>query len=60
MQRFWDVILYTILAAMVVLVVMNAKSVSGLLATGGNVWITQIGQLTGSSYGQPVQPVKSS
>ena len=50
MQRFWDVIMYTILAAMVVLVVMNASSVANLLSTGGKLWVQETQVLTGSSY----------
>ena len=50
MQRFWDVLMYTILAAMVVLVVMNASAVAGLLSTGGKLWIQETGLLTGSGY----------
>ena len=50
MQRFWDVIMYTILAAMVVLIVMNAGAVSGLLATGGKLWVQETQVLTGTAY----------
>lgn len=59
MQRFWDVIMYTILAAMVVLVVMNAKSVAGLLATGGNLWLGETAILSGSNYGKQITQVKA-
>lgn len=50
MPRFWDVLMYTILAAMAVLVIMNAKEVAGLLATGGNLWLNGLDLLTGSGY----------
>ena len=50
MQRFWDVIMYTILAAMVVLVVMNASGVANLLSTGGNLWVQETQVLTGTGY----------
>lgn len=50
MQRFWDVLMYTILAAMVVLVIMNASSVATLLSTGGNLWVTETQVLTGTGY----------
>ena len=50
MQRFWDVIMYTILAAMVVLVVMNASSVASLLSTGGKLWVQETQVLTGTGY----------
>jgi len=50
MQRFWDVLMYTILAAMVVLIVMNASAVSGLLSTGGKLWVQETQVLTGTAY----------
>lgn len=50
MTRLWDVIMYTILAAMVVLVVMNASAVAGLLKTGGTLWIQETQVLTGTGY----------
>ena len=49
-NRFWDVVMYTILAAMLVLVVMNAKAVSDLVAAGGKIWIQETTLLTGSGY----------
>ncbi len=59
MQRFWDVIMYTILAAMVVLVVMNAQGVAQLLATGGNVWLNETAILTRGQYNKKVNTVKA-
>lgn len=50
MGRFWDLLMYTVLAAMVVAVIMNAKAVSGLLGTGLNGWIKETTVLTGSGY----------
>lgn len=50
MQRFWDLLMYTILAAMVVLVVMNAKAVSGLITSFGGFWLKETTVLTGSGY----------
>lgn len=50
MQRFWDLLMYTVLAAMVVAVIMNAKAVSGLLGTGGKLWVQETTVLTGSGY----------
>jgi len=50
MQRFWDVLMYTILAAMVVLIVMNASAVAGLLNTGGQLWVQETQVLTGTAY----------
>ena len=49
-NHFWDVVMYTILAAMLVLVVMNAKAVSDLVAAGGKIWIQETTLLTGSGY----------
>lgn len=49
-NRFWDVVMYTILAAMLVLVVMNAKEVSDLVSAGGKIWIQETKLLTGSGY----------
>lgn len=59
MQRLWDVVMYTILAAMVVLIVLNAKGVAGLLATGGNIWLGETSILTGGQYGKQVPTVKA-
>ncbi len=50
MQRFWDLLMYTILAAIVVLVVMNAKNVAKLISTFGDFWLKETTVLTGSGY----------
>ena len=50
MQRIWDILMYTILAAMVVLVIMNAGSVASLIQTSGNLWVQETKILTGSGY----------
>lgn len=50
MQRFWDVLMYTILAAIIVLVVMNAKSVASLITSFGSFWTSETQILTGTGY----------
>lgn len=50
MPRFWDVVMYTILAAMLVLIVMNAGDVANLIASAGKVWIAETQVLTGTGY----------
>ncbi len=50
MSRFWDILMYTVLAAMLVLIVLNARDEAGLLATGGKLWVQETTVLTGSGY----------
>ena len=42
--------MYTVLAAMLVLIVMNASSVANLITSGGNVWVKETTVLTGTGY----------
>lgn len=46
--RFFDILLWTIVAAMAVLIVTNAQGVSGLLATFGQFWTSETSILTGA------------
>lgn len=48
--RFFDILLWTIVAAMVVLIVMNAHGVSQLLATFAQFWVNETALLTGTNY----------
>lgn len=48
--RFFDILLWTIVAAMVVLIVSNAQGVSQLLATFAQFWIHETSILTGTGY----------
>lgn len=53
MNRIFDIMMYTVLAAMLVLVVMNAKNVAQLISTGGNLWLQETTMLTGTGYKMP-------
>jgi len=48
--RFFDILMWTILAAIVVLVVINANKVAALILSGGAVWLRETALLTGSGY----------
>lgn len=48
--RFFDILMWTILAAMLVLVVINASKVATLIMAGGAVWLRETALLTGSGY----------
>jgi len=50
MGRLWDILMWTIVAAMLVLVIMNAQNVAKLLATGGDLWLKETTVLTGTGY----------
>ncbi len=50
MSRIWDILMYTILAAMLVLVVLNASSVAQLISVSGNLWLKETTVLTGTGY----------
>lgn len=50
MGRLWDILMWTIVAAMLVLVIMNADNVAKLLAQGGDIWTKETSILTGTSY----------
>jgi hypothetical protein len=47
-----DIISWTILAALAVLVVMNADKVAVAVTSVGGFWVTETGMFTGSGYGQ--------
>ena len=49
-MRFFDILMWTIVAAMLVLIVSNAQGVAGLLATFGQFWVQETSLLTGSNY----------
>lgn len=48
--RFFDILMWTIVGAMAVLIVINAKGVAGLISTFGDFWTRETGILTGSGY----------
>ncbi len=50
MSRIWDILMYTILAAMLVLVVLNASNVAQLVSVSGNLWLKETAVLTGTGY----------
>jgi hypothetical protein len=49
-SRFFDILMWTILAAIIVLVVMNASKVATLILSGGAVWLKETALLTGTGY----------
>ena len=49
-MRFFDILMWTIVAAMLVLIVSNAQGVAGLLATFGQFWVQETSLLTGTNY----------
>lgn len=53
MSRIWDIVMYSILAAMAVLVLTHGKEAIGLLSTGGKIWLGETSILTGSGYKPP-------
>lgn len=55
-MRFFDILQWTIVAAIVVVVVMNVYKDSGFLATFGNFWIGETSVLTGSNYNKGNPP----
>lgn len=46
-----EIISWTILAALLVLVVMNASKVATVVSSVGGFWTTETSMFTGSSYG---------
>ena len=56
-MRFFDILQWTIVAAIVVVVVMNVGKDTAFLATFGNFWIQLISTLTGSQYGKGNPPM---
>lgn len=55
-MRFFDILQWTIVAAIVVVVIMNVSKDSGFLATFGNFWIQETSVLTGSNYNKGNPP----
>jgi hypothetical protein len=49
-MRIFDILMWTIVAAMLVLIVSNAQGVSQLLATFAQFWVSETSILTGTSY----------
>jgi hypothetical protein len=49
-RSFWDILMWTIVAAMAVLIVMNAGGVAQLIATFGAFWLQETTVLTGTAY----------
>lgn len=49
-RTFWDILMWTIIAAMAVLIITNAKNVSGLISTFGSFWTRETTILTGTNY----------
>jgi hypothetical protein len=47
---FWDVLMWTVVAAMVVLIVINASGVASLISSFGGFWTQETTILTGSGY----------
>lgn len=50
MGRIFDIMLWTIIGAMAVLVVINAPKVAQLISTSGNIWLKETTILTGTGY----------
>lgn len=48
--RVFDIVIYGLLGALLVLVVMNASNVANLITSGGGVWLKESQLLTGSGY----------
>lgn len=46
-----DIITWTILAALLVLIIMNADKVATVVTSVGGFWINETGMFTGSGYG---------
>ena len=49
-RSFWDILMWTIVAAMAVLIVTNAKGVAGLITSFGDFWVKETTILTGTNY----------
>lgn len=49
-RSFWDILMWTIVAAMAVLIIMNAGGASQLISTFGSFWTRETTILTGSGY----------
>ena len=49
-RTFWDILMWTIIAAMAVLIVSNAKGVASLIGTFGDFWVRETTILTGTNY----------
>lgn len=49
-RTFWDILLWTIIAAMAVLIVSNATGVAGLITSFGKFWTQETTILTGTNY----------
>lgn len=46
-----DIISWTIMASLLVLIVMNADKVATVVTSVGGFWVTETGMFTGSNYG---------
>lgn len=51
--RFFDLLMYTVLAAIIVLVVMNAPNVAKLISSFGGFWLGETQVLSGTGYQMP-------
>lgn len=56
-MRVADILQWTIVAAIVVVVVMNVGKDTAFLATFGNFWIQMLSVLTGSNYNKGAPPM---
>jgi hypothetical protein len=50
MKTVLDIVSWTIVAAIVVLLVMNAKSVASIVTSVGGFWSTETSMFTGAGY----------
>lgn len=49
-EAFWDILMWTIVAAMAVLIISNASGVASLISTFGDFWTRETTILTGTNY----------
>lgn len=49
-HTFWDILMWTIVGAMAVLIISNAKGVAGLITAFGSFWTRETTILTGTNY----------
>lgn len=57
-MRFFDILQWTIVAAIVVVVIMNVNKDSGFLATFGSFWTSETSILTGANYNSGKAPAQ--
>lgn len=52
MKNILDIVSWTIVAAIVVLLVMNASNVASIVSSVGGFWSTETSMFTGAGYGK--------